>query len=203
MTLVLVDSPVANVASIHRALAAVGAEPLLSADPAAVASAAKVVLPGVGSFAAAMRWLQVTGVGDALREAVRNGTPLLGICVGHQVLFDDSDEDAEPGTTIAGLGLIRGSVRRFDGDLPVPQIGWNAVDPDSSPLFDGIAVGAAFYFVNSYRAGVVEATVATAEYSGPFTAAVQQGNVYGVQFHPEKSSAAGLRVLRNFVKVAR
>jgi glutamine amidotransferase len=174
---------------------------LLSADPATIAAASKLVLPGVGSFAAAMKWLELTGVGDALREAVAHGVPLLGICVGHQVLFDDSDEDAESGLPLQGLGLLRGSVRRFDGDLPVPQIGWNAVDVDNSPLFDSIAGGTAFYFVNSYRAEVVEATVATAEYSGRFTAAAQQGNVYGVQFHPEKSSTAGLRVLRNFVEV--
>jgi glutamine amidotransferase len=217
MPVTLVDSPVANVANIRRALAEVGAEPLLSADPATIAAASKLVLPGVGSFAAAMKWLDLTGVGDALREAAGRGVPLLGICVGHQVLFDDSDEDAAPGTIVKGLGLFRGSIQRFDGHLPVPQIGWNAVSTADTPgvsrragmpalqnparLFEGISDGTAFYFVNSYRAADVEATVATAEYSGRFTAAAQQGNIYGVQFHPEKSSTAGLRVLRNFVEV--
>jgi glutamine amidotransferase len=207
MALVLIDSPVANVANIGRALDAVGAEPQLSADPETIAKAAKLVLPGVGSFAAAMRWLTSSGVGAAVVEAVDNGAVLLGICVGHQVLFDDSDEDAASGEVVRGLGLIRGSVRRFDGDLPVPQIGWNTVRTADVPGasrragMPALQHDAAYYFVNSYRADVVEATVAVAEYGGPFTAAVQQENVFGVQFHPEKSSTAGLRILRDFVEL--
>lgn len=186
----------ANVANIARALRACGAgfSPLtLSRDPATIARAEKIVLPGVGSFAAAMTWLRATRIDAALTEAVVSGAWLLGICVGHQLLFDSSDE---MGTT-RGLGLLHGDVRQYTGALPVPQIGWNRVRA-RGPLFDGVE-HEAFYFVNSYAARNVASEIATADYDGPFTAAVQQGRVFGVQFHPEKSSSAGLRVLRNFV----
>jgi len=189
----LVDSPVANVANIARALRASGAELDLTRDPSSIANAIKIVLPGVGSFAAAMQWLVETRIDIALREAVANGAYLLGICVGHQLLFDSSDE---MGVT-RGLGMIRGDVRKFEGALPVPQIGWNRVRA-RGPLFDGVE-SEAFYFVNSYAARDVESEIASADYNGSFTAAVQRERVLGVQFHPEKSSTAGLRVLRNFV----
>ncbi|HUR81747.1 MAG TPA: imidazole glycerol phosphate synthase subunit HisH [Thermoanaerobaculia bacterium] len=187
------DSPVANVANIARALRAAGASLSLSRDPAVIARASKIVLPGVGSFAAARAWLRDTALDNALCDAVRNGAFLLGICVGHQLLFDSSDE---MGVT-RGLGLIPGDVRKMQGALPVPQIGWNRVTA-RGPLFDGVE-NEAFYFVNSYAARNVSSEIATADYDGPFTAAVQHGRVLGVQFHPEKSSSAGLRVLRNFV----
>ena len=180
-------------ANIARALRAAGASLELTRDASAIARASKIVLPGVGSFAAARSWLEETRIDLALREAVNGGAFLLGICVGHQLLFDSSDE---MGTT-RGLGLVRGDIRRFEGPLPVPQIGWNRVQA-RGPLFEGVEQEA-FYFVNSYAARDVAAEVATAHYNGPFTAAVQRGRVFGVQFHPEKSSSAGLRVLRNFV----
>ena len=192
--MILIDSPLANVANIARALRTTGVALDITSDPEAIAGASRLVLPGVGSFTAAMKWLRETGIDDAIRSAVARGTPLLGICVGHQVLFDVS---SEMGLT-PGLGLVRGAVRRFDGALPVPQIGWNAVRGSGS-LFDGIEYGTPFYFVNSYAARGADAEIATADYNVTFTAAVQQENVFGVQFHPEKSSTAGLRVLRNFV----
>jgi len=192
---ILVDSPVANVANIARALRTVGADLTVTADADAIAGAEKIVLPGVGSFIAAMRWLTETGIDAALRTAVQRGAALLGICVGHQVLFEASHE---MGIT-AGLGLIEGEVRKYEGTLPVPQIGWNRVTVTPSPLFDGIAGGTSFYFVNSYAAIGNANEIARADYGGPFSAAVQRGRVFGVQFHPEKSSAAGLRVLGNFV----
>ena len=191
--MILVNSPYANIANIARALRAVGAPPEVTHDPDAIARASKVVLPGVGSFASAMQWLVDTRIDIALHEAVANGAALLGICVGHQLLFDTSDE---MGVT-RGLGMIRGDVRRFDGPLPVPQIGWNRVQA-RGPIFDGVE-SEAFYFVNSYAARGVESEIASADYNGSFTAAVQRERVFGVQFHPEKSSTAGLRVLRNFV----
>jgi glutamine amidotransferase len=193
MKTTLIDSPVANVANIARALRTAGAELEITSDPIAIANAQKLVLPGVGSFIAAMQWLTENGIDDAIRDAVKRGASLLGVCVGHQLLFDLSHE---MGST-RGLGLVLGEVHKFDGVLPVPQIGWNRVAA-RGPLFDGVEDGV-FYFVNSYAAVNAPDEIARADYAGLFTAAVQRERIFGVQFHPEKSSAAGLRVLRNFI----
>ena len=193
MKTTLIDSPVANVANIARALRVAGAELDVTSDPIAIANAQKLVLPGVGSFVAAMRWLVENGIDQAIHEAVTRGAALLGVCVGHQLLFDVSHE---MGST-PGLGLVRGEVHKYEGVLPVPQIGWNRVAA-KGPLFDGVEDGV-FYFVNSYAAMNTPDEIANADYGGVFTAAVQRDRVFGVQFHPEKSSAAGLRVLRNFI----
>lgn len=198
MNVTLIDSPVANVANIARALWAVDGAIHVTRDARAIARAPKLVLPGVGSFLAARTWLAETKIDEAIREAVASGASLLGICVGHQLLFDVSHE---MGTT-PGLGLVRGEVRRFEGPLPIPQIGWNRVWSAATPvaaLFSGIPNGTPFYFVNSFAARQAQAEIASAEYNGRFTAAVQRERVFGVQFHPEKSSEAGLRVLRNFL----
>ena len=196
MITTLIDSPVANVANIARALRTVGADLQVTRDPAAIAAAEKLVLPGVGSFIAAMRWLEEHRIDAAIHEAVNRGVTLLGVCVGHQLLFDSSQE---MGTT-RGLGLVRGDVRKYEGSLPVPQIGWNRITivAKEKTLFDGVENGV-FYFVNSYAALNAPDEIASADYGGTFTAAVQRDRVFGLQFHPEKSSAAGLRVLRNFV----
>ena len=197
MITTLIDSPVANVANIARALRTVGAELQVTRDPDVIANAEKLVLPGVGSFIAAMRWLEENRIDNAIRAAVANGVSLLGVCVGHQLLFDVSHE---MGTT-SGLGLVRGEVHKFEGSLPVPQIGWNRVqtaEGGDRTLFEGVGNGV-FYFVNSYAASSARDEIARADYGGSFTAAVQRDRIFGVQFHPEKSSAAGLRVLRNFV----
>jgi imidazole glycerol-phosphate synthase subunit HisH len=193
MKTTLIDSPVANVANIARALRTAGAELDVTSDPIAIANASKLVLPGVGSFVAAMRWLVDNGIDQSIHDAVKHGASLLGVCVGHQLLFDVSHE---MGTT-PGLGLVRGEVQKYDGVLPVPQIGWNRVAANG-PLFEGVE-GGVFYFVNSYAAIDAPDEIARADYGGRFTAAVQRERVFGVQFHPEKSSAAGLRVLRNFI----
>jgi len=199
MDVTLVDSPVANTASIARALRAVGAEVRLTRDAGVIARAWKIVLPGVGSFRAAMSWVTAHGIDVALGDAVSSGASLLGICVGHQLLFETSDE---MGTT-AGLRFIGGSVRKLQSTLPVPQIGWTRVRFDTNPLFEGVPAETPFYFVNSYAASSAEAEIASAEYGARFTAAVQSEKVFGVQFHPEKSSTAGLRLLRNFVEKIR
>lgn len=192
----LIDSPFANVANIARALRTVGAELRVTADPGAIAEASKIVLPGVGSFGAARKWLRGCAIDDALGSAVASGAFLLGICVGHQLLFDVSFEMGET----AGLGLMRGEVRAFDGLLPVPQIGWNRVQfAERHLLFEGVEAATPFYFVNSYAVSDAADEIARADYGGAFSAAVQRERVAGVQFHPEKSSAAGLRLLRNFV----
>ena len=196
MEITLIESPVANVANIARALQQVGADLRVTRDADAIARAEKIVLPGVGSFAAAMLWLREFSIDEAIRQATSRGASLLGVCVGHQLLFDVSHE---MGTT-PGLGLLRGEVRQFNGPLPVPQIGWNRVRFSKNTLFDGIADGTAFYFVNSYAAANADGEIARADYGGPFTAAVQSGRIFGVQFHPEKSSVAGLRLLRNFAQ---
>lgn len=193
MKTTLIDSPVANVANIARALRAAGAELEVTRDREEIARARRLVLPGVGSFAAAMTWLEETHLDSAIREAVANDAFLLGICVGHQLLFEVS---YEMGVT-RGLGLVRGEVRQFEGPLPVPQIGWNRVTA-RGPLFGGVE-SEAFYFVNSYAARGVDSEIGQADYNGAFTAAIQQRRIFGVQFHPEKSSSAGLRVLRNYL----
>lgn len=198
MSLVLIDSPFANLANIRRALATVADEPEVTADAAKIARARTIVLPGVGSFAAAAAWLRESRVDAALKSAVGAGASLLGICVGHQLLFEDSDEDVPNN----GLQLVRGNVRLYETSLPVPQIGWNPVRHAVHPLFDGIASGTSFYFVNSYRAAGAPDEIASATYGERFTAAIASGRVYGLQFHPEKSSTAGLRVLSNFVRLA-
>jgi len=193
MKTTLIDSPVANVANIARALRTAGAELDVTRDATKIANARKLVLPGVGSFIAAMRWLVENGIDESIHDAVKRGASLLGVCVGHQLLFDVSHE---MGST-PGLGLVRGKVQKYEGVLPVPQIGWNRVAA-KGPLFDGVEDGV-FYFVNSYAAIDAPDEIARADYGGSFTAAVQRERISGVQFHPEKSSAAGLRVLRNFI----
>ncbi|MEA2163658.1 MAG: imidazole glycerol-phosphate synthase subunit HisH [Thermoanaerobaculia bacterium] len=197
MITTLIDSPVANVANIARALRTVGADLQVTRDPEVIANAEKLVLPGVGSFIAAMRWLEEHRIDAAIHAAVQRGATMLGVCVGHQLLFDCSQE---MGAT-RGLGLVRGEVRKYEGALPVPQIGWNRIQSVAGrgpTLFDGVE-NEVFYFVNSYAASHAPDEVAFADYAGSFTAAVQRERVFGLQFHPEKSSAAGLRVLRNFV----
>jgi glutamine amidotransferase len=194
MQVTLIDSPVANVANIARALRAAGGDLHVTRDAREIARAAKLVLPGVGSFAAAMRWLTAHQLDLAIGDAVCAGASLLGICVGHQLLFDTSHEMGVTG----GLSMVGGEVLRLDTPLPVPQIGWNRVH-GRGPLFDGVE-DEVFYFVNSYAAPSTPHEIAWADYGGRFTAAVQSARVFGVQFHPEKSSAAGLRVLRNFIQ---
>jgi imidazole glycerol-phosphate synthase subunit HisH len=195
--LTLIDSPFSNAANIARALRKAGAELHVTTSADAVSRADKLVLPGVGSFRAALDWLRANGIDSSIRAAVTRGVPLLGICVGHQLLFQLSEEMGET----EGLGLIEGRVERLTSMLPVPQIGWNRVRLSKNRLFAGIADGTPFYFVHSFAAGVSDAACATATYGRPFTAAVERDNVFGVQFHPEKSSSAGLRVLANFVNL--
>lgn len=195
MNVTLIDSPFSNAPNIARALRAAGAALDVTRDADAIAAANRIVLPGVGSFGAAMAWLEAMRIDVAIRDAVARGASLLGICVGHQLLFDAS---REMGRT-RGLGLLRGEVRRFDGPLPVPQIGWNRVTEDGTTLFEGVAPNSAFYFVNSYAVRDAEDEIASAQYNGAFTAAAARGGICGLQFHPEKSSAAGLRVLRNWI----
>lgn len=195
----VIDYGAGNLCSVTNALRFLGEEPSVTADADAIARADRLVLPGVGAFGECMKTLRVTGIADAVCHAAKKGTPLLGICLGLQLLFDSSDEFGRHD----GLGLIRGKVRRLEsGGRKLPHIAWTSIDlPRESRLLRGIPNGAFFYFVHSFRAQAEDGAdeAATAEYGERFTAAVERGNIAATQFHPEKSGEAGLKILRNFL----
>jgi len=202
MTLLLVDYGVGNLHSVGRALEVVGADVLVSSRPDELRTAERIVLPGVGGFGDGMRSLEDRGWVEPLREAIlTDGIPCLGICLGMQLLATRGFE----GEARAGLGVIAGDVVRLEPpthEERVPHVGWNeVVKTRDEILFDGIPDGTDFYFVHSYHLRLQEPNDGIAEtaYCGRFTSAVRRGNVFGVQFHPEKSLRAGLRLLRNFV----
>ena len=193
----IIDYGVGNLRSVEKAFHAAGCEAVVSADERALREAEKLVLPGVGAFRACMEALKGRGFDRIVRERVAEGTPLLGVCVGMQMLFEESEEF---GVT-RGLGFLRGRVRRFPVGLRVPQVGWNQVGwRKPHKLAEGIEDKSFFYFVHSYfceadDAGVV---LGETEYGTSYASVVARENVCGVQFHPEKSQAAGLRLLKNF-----
>ena len=189
----IVDYGAGNLRSVQKALEALGVRAVVSGEARVLDGCEKLILPGVGSFGAGMAELSARGL-DAYLIRRAADTPLLGICLGMQFLLEKSYEDGE----FAGLGLIPGTVERFTQGK-IPQIGWNEVRSLKTPLFGGIAEGTRFYFVHSYRA-VCDARYACAEtdYHVRYPSAVWSGHVYGVQFHPEKSGEAGLRLLKNF-----
>ena len=196
----IVDYGVGNLFSLKSSFAAIGAQAVVSADADEILSADRVILPGVGAFGDAADKLRATGLDRAVLAAAAQGKPLMGICLGMQLLFDRSFEYGEH----AGLGLIPGEVRPIADVIPaghkIPHIGWNALHLCApSPLFRYIREGDCVYFVHSfYAADCADAVIATAEYGAPLTAAVQRGPVYGCQFHPEKSGPVGLNILRAF-----
>lgn len=201
MNVLVINYGMGNLGSVRRAFEECGANVLVSEDPADIAEAERIVLPGVGAFPDAMARLHSAGWTAPLRVALENpGVHLLGICLGMQLLADKGHEGSET----LGLGFIPGEVTRFvppDGER-VPHVGWNEVRPaQPSPLLVGIAPGTDFYFVHSYhfRAAQPETTLATTPYCGEFVSVVGTGNVTGVQFHPEKSSKPGFQLLRNFL----
>ncbi|HEX6538083.1 MAG TPA: imidazole glycerol phosphate synthase subunit HisH [Candidatus Dormibacteraeota bacterium] len=193
------DYGVGNLHSVERALVRAGAEPVISGVPAELESCDGLVLPGVGAFVAAAEQLRRTGMDRFTLELVRSGRPLLGVCLGYQLLFEHSDE----GAGADGLGLIAGQVTRVDArGLKLPQIGWNQIRRvRDTPLLDGVPDGTYVYFVHSYGATPDDEAdaVAVTDYGATMVAAVQRGGVMGTQFHPEKSGAAGLRLYFNFV----
>lgn len=183
----IIDYGVGNLRSVEKAFAAVGVQAVTSNDEKVLQQADALVLPGVGAFGACMKALSARGFDELVRERVAKGTPLLGVCVGMQMLFEESDEF---GKTF-GLGLLRGRVRRFADDLVVPQVGWNQVrQRGMHPLLTGIADNAFFYFVHSYfcEADDPSVVIGETEYGGPYASVIAKGNVCGVQFHPEKAS---------------
>lgn len=197
----IVDYGAGNLRSISRAFEHLGIAAEVVDRPEAVARAAAVVLPGVGAAGAAMRFLKAKGLDDAVRAALRRGVPFLGVCLGMQLLLGSHEEG-----DVAGLALVPGKVRRFpENGLAVPQMGWNQVSLlRDSPLFEGIAPGAYFYFAHSYYAEPEDSALVAGQttYGLPYCSVIESDNLWGAQFHPEKSSANGLRFLRNFAKVA-
>ena len=185
-----------NLRSVANTLEEVGAEYTIVRDAAGLASASKIILPGVGHFGQMMRALDEMQVRNTLLERIAAGVPFLGICLGLQALFEGSDEAPD----LRGLGLVAGVVRRFPEGARVPQMGWNELAPRApSRLLNGLGPRPYVYFAHSYYAPVVEATAATCTYSITYTALLETGNLFGVQFHQEKSGPLGLRIVRNFV----
>jgi glutamine amidotransferase len=199
MSIALIDYGSGNVRSVFNALKSLGAEVQLTADPALIRDAERVVLPGVGAFGDCVHGLRERGLWELMHECLGSGRPFLGICVGYQMLFDESEEN--PG--VRGLGFFPGKVRRFaTPGLKVPQIGWNALDLTPHPLWEGLPEHPHVYYVHSYYCVPQDPAVVIArtEYGEIFAAAAARGPVAGVQFHPEKSQAVGLGILKNFLR---
>ena len=199
----IVDYGVGNLFSLKSSFAAIGVEAVVTNDPMVLCGADKIILPGVGAFEDAARKLRESGLDVVIKQLAADGKPLMGICLGMQMLFEKSYEYGEH----EGLGLIPGVVKPIadviPADLKIPHIGWNALKfKGNNPLFSKIREGDCVYFVHSfYAADCEESVIATAEYGAELTAAVAKGNVYGCQFHPEKSGAVGLNILRAFAEL--
>ena len=197
MSLVIVDTGCANLASVSYAFERLGVVPVITDDAATIKSAGRVVLPGVGSAPFAMRNIELKKLKPVLSGLTQ---PVIGICLGMQLLFDTLEEG---GDKVEGLGLVNGAVTELEtGDLPAPHMGWNTLTPvKNDPLLAGVKDGDFAYFVHSFAASVSDATLAKAEYGMPFSAIVRQGNVWGCQFHPERSSKTGAQILKNFLDI--
>ncbi len=195
----IIDYGVGNLRSVEKAFAATGQDAIVTSEKEDLRKAERLVLPGVGAFAACMSALHEYGLVDLVLERVKEGVPMLGVCVGMQMLFEGSDEFGKS----EGLGLLKGRVRRFDDDLIVPQVGWNRIRQNRQhPLFSGIADDSFFYFVHSYfcEPDDAELIVGETSYGRNYASVVASKNVCGVQFHPEKSQAVGLKMLANFAE---
>lgn len=194
----ILDYGAGNLRSVENALAELGCEYQLVRNAEGLSRAKKVILPGVGHFGHMLRSLEAMAVRQPLFERIRAGAPFLGICLGLQALFERSEEAPD----VAGFGLIPGEVRRFPETARVPQMGWNQLEAlRPARLLEGAPKGAYVYFAHSYYAPVTEATAAVSIYAEPYTALLEKDNIYGVQFHPEKSGPVGLRILKNFVEL--
>ena len=198
----VVDYGRGNLGSVEKALSGLGMRAVVTQDPRVVADAEAVTLPGDGAFHDAMASLQSLGLLDPIRASLDDGRPFLGICLGYQLLFTESEEFGQG----KGLDVIPGAVRRFPSGLKVPHMGWNQVDPQADlRLFEGIPAGAHFYFVHSYYPETTDPSlsVATCTYGVTFPAAVERGALFATQFHPEKSQRWGRRLLENFAALVR
>ncbi len=200
----IIDYGAGNLRSVEKALSYFGEDALITREPELILSSDRVILPGVGSFGDAMEKLEKYGLVDVIREVADRQIPFLGICLGLQLLFESSEES--PG--VKGLGILKGNILRIPDapGLKIPHMGWNSIDIDpSSRLFEGIPDGSYVYFVHSYYLKAEDESIvkATTEYSAHIHAAVESGNVFGCQFHPEKSSEVGLSILKNFINIRR
>ena len=200
----IIDYDAGNLKSVEKALAYIGEESVITGEREEILKADKVILPGVGSFGDAMANLKRLGLDDVIREVVANGTPFLGICLGLQLLFESSEET--PG--VEGLGILKGKVLRIPDKegLKIPHIGWNSLKlSNNGRLFQGMTGEPYVYFVHSYYLQAEDPAIvkATTDYSTCIHASVEQGNVFACQFHPEKSSAVGLQILKNFAAIQR
>lgn len=201
----IVDYGVGNIFSLYSSFGNIGAEAVLTKDPKEIRKADKIILPGVGAFGDAVKKLRESGLAEVVLEQAKEGKPLMGICLGMQLLFEKGYEYGEH----EGLGLIKGDVVTMEGVVPgdykVPHIGWNALRfpaGKKSPLFKYIEEGDFVYFVHTYYgANCQDSVIATTEYGAELTAAVARGNVYGVQFHPEKSGDVGMKILKGFIEL--
>ena len=199
----IIDYDAGNIKSVEKALAYIGEETIVSRDPEVLLKADKAILPGVGSFGQAMENLHRYNLVPVIKDMVKNNTPFLGICLGLQLMFESSEES--PG--VEGLGLLPGKILKIPEapGMKVPHMGWNSlkVRPDSR-LFQDIPDGSYVYFVHSYylKAGSEDIVAATTEYGTHIHAAVEKGNLFACQFHPEKSSQTGLKILENFIKLS-
>ena len=193
--LAIVDTGCANLASVGFAFERLGARKVITSDAAIIKAADHVILPGVGAMPYAMKQLEARGLVEVLRSLTQ---PLMGICLGMQLLLDGSDEGGA-----AGLGLVDGTVKLMDtGGLPTPHMGWNTLENlADDPLLADVNIGDYVYFVHSYAASVSGETLATSSYGERFSAVIRRGNIYGCQFHPERSGQVGAQILENFLKV--
>jgi imidazole glycerol-phosphate synthase subunit HisH len=193
----IVDYGAGNMSSVEKAFDFLGAEVLVTDNPATVAAADKIIFPGVGHFSS-LQVLERTGLREALLQAASSGKPFLGICVGMQWLFEGSEESSE----VAGAGIFPGKCRRFPSIVKSPHVGWNSLKiQPSSRLLRGIAQDSFVYYTHSFHAPVVSSMSAATDYGLLFAGAVEQDNIFGVQFHPEKSGEVGLSILKNFCEV--
>ncbi len=213
MAIAIVDYCKGNLRSVEKGIEAVGGEAFVSSDPAKIALADAIVLPGVGAFADAAATMRSTGQMELLRDMIADGVPFLGICLGLHLLFERGEEGASGEKWVEGLGVLPGTARRLPSEAPdgsalkIPHVGWNTISVrmPECPILDGIPQNTHFYFTHSYAAYPDDASdiAAVTDHGADFCSAVWRGNIYGVQFHPEKSSASGMRVLSNFVRSIR
>ena len=195
----IIDYKLNNLRSVQKAFEKVGVSAFVSSDPKELAKADKLVLPGVGAFGSAMENIKKLGFEEIVREHAAAGKPLIGICLGMQLLFSTSYENG----TYTGLDIMHGEVKQFPNTMKVPHIGWNQIEMKTkSKILSGVEDKSFVYFVHSYYAVPSEdVTLTTTEYGFHFTSVVQKGEVYGIQFHPEKSQKAGLQMLKNFAEL--